>query len=70
MPGYPIVDDGAGLLPWSWAEERLLAVHDYWLATVHPDGRPHVMPVEPRWIFALDAARFEETPTCWRVRPR
>ncbi|HLY82411.1 MAG TPA: pyridoxamine 5'-phosphate oxidase family protein, partial [Acidimicrobiales bacterium] len=51
MPGYGIVgpDQGTGLLPWSWANERLTASHDYWLATVRPDGRPHVMPVWGVW---------------------
>jgi hypothetical protein len=47
MPGYGTLGptEGSGLLPWSWAEERLTQSHDYWLATVTPDGRPHVMPV-------------------------
>lgn len=52
MPGYGIAgaDEGSGLLPWSWAEERLAASHDYWVATVRPsDGRPHVMPVWGVW---------------------
>jgi hypothetical protein len=51
MPGYGIMGpaEGTGLLPWSWAEERLTASHDYWLATVWPDGRPHVMPVWGVW---------------------
>src|ERR1700730_1277545 len=51
MPGYGIVgpDEGTGLLPWSWAAERLTSSHDYWLATVWPDGRPHVMPVWGVW---------------------
>jgi PPOX class probable F420-dependent enzyme len=51
MPGNGIVgpDEGRGLLPWSWAEERLSASHAYWVATVWPDGRPHVMPVEGSW---------------------
>jgi nitroimidazol reductase NimA-like FMN-containing flavoprotein (pyridoxamine 5'-phosphate oxidase superfamily) len=51
MPGYGTLgpDEGTGLLAWSWAEERLLASHDYWLATVWPDGRPHVMPVWGVW---------------------
>jgi PPOX class probable F420-dependent enzyme len=51
MPGYGIVGpaEGRGLLPWSWAEERLKASHDYWVATVWPDGRPHVMPVWGVW---------------------
>jgi hypothetical protein len=47
MPGYGIVGpaEGSGLLPWSWAQDRLTRSHDYWLASVTPDGRPHVMPV-------------------------
>jgi hypothetical protein len=51
MPGYGVLGptEGSGLLPWSWAEERLAASHDYWLATVGPDGRPHVMPVWAVW---------------------
>jgi hypothetical protein len=52
MPGYGIAgpDEGTGLLPWSWAVERLIASHDYWLATTWPDGRPHVMPVWGVWL--------------------
>ena len=51
MPGYGIVgaDEGIGLLPWSWAEERLLQSKNFWLATRWPDGRPHVMPVWAIW---------------------
>ena len=51
MPGYGIVgpEEGSGLLPWSWAEERLRRSHDYWVATTWPDGRPHVMPVWGVW---------------------
>lgn len=51
MPGYGILpaDEGRGLLPWSWALQRLRASHDYWLATVWPDGGPHVMPVWGVW---------------------
>jgi Pyridoxamine 5'-phosphate oxidase len=54
MPGYGIVaaDEGSGLLPWSWAEERLIGSHDYWLATSWSDGRPHVMPVWAVWFDA------------------
>jgi PPOX class probable F420-dependent enzyme len=52
MPGYEIKDtgQGQGLLPWSWAVEHLVASHDYWVASVRPDGRPHVMPVWGAWI--------------------
>lgn len=51
MPGYGISGpaEGSGLLHWSWAAERLTAARNYWLATVWPDGRPHVMPVWGMW---------------------
>jgi general stress protein 26 len=51
IPGYGIAaeKEGRGLLPWSWAEERLSSTRNYWLATTRPDGRPHVMPVWGLW---------------------
>ena len=51
MPGYGTLpaDQGGGLLPWSWAEKRLMASVNYWVATVWPQRRPHVMPVWGMW---------------------
>ncbi|MGH9286953.1 MAG: pyridoxamine 5'-phosphate oxidase family protein [Acidimicrobiales bacterium] len=51
MPGYGIrgPTQGTGLLPWSWATERLSGSHDYWVATTRSNGRPHVMPVWGVW---------------------
>ncbi len=49
LPGYGTAAGSAGLLPWSWAETRLRASHDFWLATVRPDRRPHPMPVWAVW---------------------
>lgn len=51
MPGYGTLppDQGTGLLPWSWAEERLVRSHDYWLATATRSGAPHLMPVWAVW---------------------
>jgi hypothetical protein len=51
MPGYGTLpaDEGSGLLPWSWALDRLVRSHDYWLATVTPAGVPHLMPVWAVW---------------------
>ncbi len=49
MPGYGIQPASAGLLPWSWADARLRKAHDFWLATVTPAGRPHLMPVWAVW---------------------
>jgi len=35
MPGYGTLEpeEGTGLLPWSWAVERLTSSRNYWLAT-------------------------------------
>src|SRR5207244_179357 len=51
MPGYGLQGpaEGTGLLPWDWAEQRLATSHDYWVATVRVDGRPHLMPVWGVW---------------------
>jgi hypothetical protein len=60
MPGYGILpaDGGRGLLPWSWAEDRLRAAHNYFLATTRPGGAPHVMPA---WGVWLDGALYFST---------
>ncbi len=60
MPGYGILDasSGRGLLPWSWATERISKAHNYWIATTRPDGAPHVMPV---WGVWLDGAFYFST---------
>src|SRR5215207_127393 len=42
--------EGAGLLPWTRAIERLTSARGYWLATVRPDGRPHVTVVWGVWL--------------------
>ena len=68
MPGYGILPagEGIGLLPWSWAVERLERSHDYWLATVWPDARPHVMPV---WgVWREDALWFSSSKTSRKAR--
>lgn len=51
MPGYGTLPagEGRGLLPWSWAVERLTRSHDYWLATVTQHEAPHLMPVWGVW---------------------
>jgi PPOX class probable F420-dependent enzyme len=52
MPGYGTLppDQGAGLLPWSWAVQQLTTSRNYWLATVGADGQPHAMPVWGVWM--------------------
>src|ERR1700730_14064236 len=60
MPGYGILGpaEGTGLLPWSWAEERLAASRNFWLTTSWPDGRPHLMPVWAIWDSELECLWF------------
>src|SRR4051812_43136490 len=49
--GYGLPETEEGLLDWSVVEPRLIAAKNYWLATVRPDARPHVI---PRWGVWLD----------------
>jgi nitroimidazol reductase NimA-like FMN-containing flavoprotein (pyridoxamine 5'-phosphate oxidase superfamily) len=51
-----LVDTGHGnTIPWSKALRQLSESDTYWLATVRPDNRPHLMPVLAVW---LDNAMF------------
>ena len=53
--GYGLTESDEGMLPWSWAVERLEEARNYWVSTSRPDGRPHAMPV---WGIWLDDAFF------------
>jgi len=61
MPGYGIrpAEEGSGLLDWAWALRRLTDSHEYWVASVRPDGRPHLMPVWGVWL--ADALWFSSS---------
>lgn len=52
MAAYGVLppDQGTGLLPWSWAVERLERSHDFWVATSRAAGPPSVTPVWGRWL--------------------
>lgn len=49
--GYGIPTSSDGLLGWGAVEQELVTAMHYWLASVRPDGRPHVV---PRWGVWLD----------------
>lgn len=51
-PEYGILGPakGKGLLPWSWAAERLASSRSHWIATTRSDGRPHLMVVWGVWL--------------------
>jgi nitroimidazol reductase NimA-like FMN-containing flavoprotein (pyridoxamine 5'-phosphate oxidase superfamily) len=46
---------------WAEARQRLEDAQFYWLATVRPDGRPHVVPVLAVWVDG--ALHFSAGPT-------
>lgn len=48
-PGYGFPVGKKGLLPWSWAEQRLKKSHNYWITTAKPDGSPHTMVIWGMW---------------------
>src|SRR4030088_3796305 len=50
VPGYGMPTGTKGLLPWTWAEERLRQSHNYYVMTVRPDATPHAMPVWGIWV--------------------
>ena len=73
-PGYGFPESKKGLLPWSWAEQRLKKSHNYWITTVKPDGSPHTMVVwglwqDGRFVFSTGsksrkARNLEQNPKC------
>jgi nitroimidazol reductase NimA-like FMN-containing flavoprotein (pyridoxamine 5'-phosphate oxidase superfamily) len=50
VPGYGIPRSTKGLLPWSWAVERLETAEVYWLATADAGGAPHLIPIWGAWV--------------------
>ena len=61
MPeGYGVPATDEGMLPWAWAEERLVAAPLYWVGTTRPDGRPHASPIWGVWVDG--AFWFEGSP--------
>jgi len=58
--GIWAADEGAGLLDWEWATQRLERAHNYWVATASGSGRPHAAPVWGLWndgVFFFSTAR-------------
>jgi hypothetical protein len=49
--GYGFPESTKGLLPWSWAEQRLKKSHNYWITTVKDGAEtaPHTMVVWGLW---------------------
>lgn len=47
--GY--ADNPASYVDWEWVAAQLTESQNYWLCSVRPDGRPHVV---PRWGAFID----------------
>ena len=48
--GYGLPETEAGQLTWEEVEQRLVPSLHYWLATVRPDGTPHLIPRWGVWV--------------------
>ncbi len=75
MPDYGMLDEQSnqGLLPWSWATERLQLATNYWIATTGSDGQPHMMPVWGIWLeetFFFSTGRRSRKARNLAVNPR
>ncbi len=62
----PYLAEDASPTPWAEARRRLADADKYWLATVRPDGRPHVMPVLAVWVDG--ALHFVASPTSRKAK--
>lgn len=60
MPaGYGVPSTRKGMLSWEWVSEHMKNAPLYWIGTVHPGNRPHLMPnwgawVDDRFFFSTD----------------
>lgn len=68
MADYGVPDDDDGLLPWSWAEERLTGSRNYWVTTVSGEGRPHSLPVWGVWLANRERFWFSCAPASRKAR--
>jgi hypothetical protein len=50
MQDYGISEEPEGLLPWSFASQRMAVARNYWIGSTRPDGRPHIAPVWGVWL--------------------
>lgn len=50
MPDYGVAPGVGTPLPWTWAEERLVRTHNYWVTSVGVAGEPHSLPVWGVWL--------------------
>ena len=62
--GY--VDKPVSFLTWDWVAAQLTESKHYWLCSVRPDGRPHVV---PRWgVFVDNKFYYDGSPETRHAR--
>ena len=51
MPkGYGVPETADGLMAWSDVRPVIEATKIYWIASVRPEGKPHVIPIWGAWV--------------------
>jgi hypothetical protein len=50
MQSYGVPASMKGSVPWATAQKRFATAHNYWVTTVHPDGRPNSSAVWGVWL--------------------
>jgi hypothetical protein len=68
MKDYGVPDELDGLLPWEWAQERLVISRNFWVVTVSADGRPHALPVWGVWLVDSSSFAFSCAPGSRKAR--
>ena len=68
MSDYGVPADPDGLLPWEWAQERLVTNRNYWVVTASASARPHAMPVWGVWLPETDRFWFSCSPNARKAR--
>ncbi len=68
MSSYGVSSADWDGLPWSWAQERLVANRNYWVVTVSASGIPHSMPVWGVWDPAENVFGFSCAPDAKKRR--
>ena len=63
MAAYGVPDELDGLLPWSWADERLTKSRNFWVVTATLEARPHALPAWGVWVSELERFAFSCAPT-------
>jgi nitroimidazol reductase NimA-like FMN-containing flavoprotein (pyridoxamine 5'-phosphate oxidase superfamily) len=68
MADYGVPTDTADALPWTWAEQRLVANRNYWVVTATASARPHALPVWGVWLPETERFLFSCSPNSRKAR--